>query len=313
VASRVARCFCFLIGLLFSTSTFADVYRWPKPAGFVTIHGKITQQDLAFFSSHSKEFESNQLYLHLDSSGGDVDAAMKIGRIIRSAWASTVIPANAHCYSSCALVFIAGVVRTNFGKLGLHRPYFASAPLSIEQVEKQLPAMRSAVKEYVQEMGVTGSFFERMFNTDPSEIDILEDSEKLVPQTDPTYDEIQASLWARHYGITTSEYRKRFSLKDSCGVKYPDCPEATMWGLPVATYRSRSAKAVAKCGNLWESERQVLLATPKRDRPSLPIWVQHETCVVNAMRALPSWETQPLASPPQAGLPQRLPSWIAPH
>jgi hypothetical protein len=157
--------------------------------------------------------------------------------------------------------------------------------------------MRSAVKEYVQEMGVTDSFFERMFNTDPSEIDILEDSEKIVPHTDPTYDEVQASGWARHYGITTSEYRKRLSLQESCGTpisaaergrpeQYRDCREATMWGLPTATYRSRSVKAEANC-NWSDSEKQLLDAIPTRDRISHPIFRRRDTCWVATMLALP--------------------------
>jgi hypothetical protein len=156
--------------------------------------------------------------------------------------------------------------------------------------------MRFAVKEYVEEMGITGGFFERMFNTGPSQMDILEDADKIVPDTDPTYDEIQTSLGARHYGITTSEYRKRLSLRESCyildssgditGLKYPECLESTLWGISPAAYRSRSAKAEASC-SYSESEKQLLGAIPTRDRISHPIVRRRDTCWVATMRALP--------------------------
>jgi hypothetical protein len=60
--------------------------------------------------------------------------------------------------------------------------------------------LRTVVKKYVEEMGITDTFFERMFNTDPSAIDIYrgEMSEKIVPVTDPVYDEIRTAERPEH-------------------------------------------------------------------------------------------------------------------
>ncbi len=68
-----------------------------------------------------------------DSLDGDVGAAMDIGRWAREqqAWVGVVN----YCYSNCALVFIGGVERPNFGEVGLHRPYLAGAPRSDAEVE----------------------------------------------------------------------------------------------------------------------------------------------------------------------------------
>jgi hypothetical protein len=326
VASRAVSRVCFLIGLLSCASASADVRRITADplnnAIRIVISGQITQQDLAFFSSHSKEFEFEPLKVFLNSSGGDVDAAMKVGRIIRSADGETRIRLKGRCYSGCALIFIAGVKRENFGELGLHRPYFASAPLSRQQIEKQLPVMRSAVKGYVEEMGVTDGFFERMFNKDPSGIDILrgpDESEKIVPETDPTYDEIETSRKAQQYGLTTSEYRKRDLLANSCytydrsGVMKINlatylCVNSSRWGLSVTDFQSRSAKAEARCIFPDAEKKRIDETIPKRDRYSDPIYLQYITCRLNTMRALPSWdETTP--SPPQGSPPKRLPSW----
>jgi hypothetical protein len=271
----------FLIGVMFLTSASADAYLSANQFGpnsiDIDVSGEITQRDLAFFRLQSKEFESKQLGVWLNSRGGDVAAAMEIGRIIRSVDGWTHIPSGDRCYSSCALIFIAGVVRTNVGELGLHRPYFASAPLSRDQIEKQMPIMRAAVRKYVEEMGITESFLERMFNTDPSDINVLrgEESERIVPRTDPTYDEIITASAAQQFGLTTSEYRRRESLAQSCftsqfKAKYPDCYDSTLWGLSPEVYRSRSAMVKTRCG-ISDSQMQVLHTTPRKDQRSLPL------------------------------------------
>ena len=189
MAKKAASPLVFLIGVVFWTSASADAYvNSNSPLRIsIEITGDITQRDVAFLTSQSKDFKFKQLRVWLNSPGGDVVAAMEIGRMIRSVDGVTDISLNKRCYGSCALIFIAGVKRFNYGELGLHRPYFASASLSREQIEKQAPIMRDAVKTYVEEMGITDSFFERMYNTDPSNIEVLrgDQSQKIVPFRDP--------------------------------------------------------------------------------------------------------------------------------
>jgi len=153
-----------------------------------------------------------------------------------------------------------------------------------------MPVMRSAVKKYVEEMGITDSFFERMFNTDPSAIAIYrgDESEKIVPFTDPTHDEIVTSQVAQQYGVTTLEYRRRKSLAESCSMndKFMDCYEPIMWGLSPDVYRSRSAMVKIRCdAGLSESEKEHFNATPRKDRILLPFAVRIYACRVNTMLA----------------------------
>ena len=294
MAKRAATVLGFVAGML-CTTAFADtdlVRSGPYAnTDAISITGEITERDAAYFASHSKEFSYKRPKIFLNSRGGDVDAAMKIGRIIRSADGETTI--DGLCYSSCALIFIAGVIRFNLGELGLHRPYLAAAPLGRAEIEKRLPIVRSTVKAYVQEMGITDTFFERMFNTDPSGMEIYRgsDLEKIVPATDPVYDEILTSHAAQQYGLTTAEYRKRLSLAGSClsitrelkvKSKYPDCHEATMWNLSPEVYRSRAAMVKTRC-NFSESDRQVLNATPTKDQHTLPFVVQYYACQLSTM------------------------------
>jgi hypothetical protein len=73
--------------------------------------------------------------------GGDVDAAMKIGQIIRENEWPVTVSGNSKCFSSCALIYIAGVSRMNVGVIGLHRPYFSSAPPNRQAIEREVPLM----------------------------------------------------------------------------------------------------------------------------------------------------------------------------
>jgi ATP-dependent protease ClpP protease subunit len=125
VAKRAASLLGFFIGVVFWTSASADAYLSKNQITDsdieIDITGEITQRDVAFFRSLSKEFEFKQPTVRLNSPGGDVAAAMEIGRIIRSVDGSTRIESedgrleDGRCYSSCALIFIAGVWRNNYG------------------------------------------------------------------------------------------------------------------------------------------------------------------------------------------------------
>jgi hypothetical protein len=92
----------------------------------VLISGTITEQDAKAIQALSAEMERNEyFYVNLDSTGGDVLAAMHIGRLIRKndgrtriGWPGrhvTTYKLDAKCYSSCALIFIVGTSRSITG------------------------------------------------------------------------------------------------------------------------------------------------------------------------------------------------------
>src|SRR5258707_874679 len=133
----------------------------------IEISNSITKKDADDIAQHVGDFEDG-IVVTLNSPGGDVDAAMQIGRIIRKYRAFVQVGVGSKCYSSCALIYIAGTTRLSYGKIGLHRPYFASAPQNPREIERQVPIMLQKLKSYVQEMGVTDNFYQEMVNTEPS-------------------------------------------------------------------------------------------------------------------------------------------------
>jgi hypothetical protein len=271
----------------------------------IYISGTITDSDAKEFQNVSQDFEYKEFSVLLDSNGGDVSAAMQIGRLIRKYEGSTFIlldapwittnarrPAYERCYSSCALIFIAGVHRVNDGELGLHRPFFASAPQSREILEKQVPLMLSLVKSYVAEMGITDNFYQQLVNTEPSKLVTYNESNyrTLVPEYDPTFAEIEIAREARKYGITTFEMRKRqadakMKRCDSSAAyqKSPDCEYSIYWGLSERVYHERNDKAQKEC---WFTNKQeysdnedaTLKRTPRKLRDNLPFVVRLESC-----------------------------------
>ena len=258
------------------------------------ISGTINERDAKALQELTADLEHDTFTVHLDSKGGDVLAAMQIGRLIRKYEGTTwiwhdlddgVLPLDAKCYSSCALIFIAGVTQLNAGQLGLHRPYLASAPQSRQAVEKQVPLMLSGIKQYITEMGITDSFYEQMVNTEPSQMVVYNSDNyvKLVPQDDPVHQEIEIAYQARHYGASTSEIRERLLDSEKCSsrkIDYLTCYDAALWGLSERVYRERyeNAKACRRADDF-----KLLLAMPKTVRRDNPLWVQWETCERNIM------------------------------
>ena len=255
----------------------------------VTISGEITERDAKTFASLSRDLEYKLAFIALDSVGGSFSSAMQIGRLIRKYEVTVTVNEHAKCYSSCVLIFIAGVYRQSLGQIGLHRPFFAAAPQSREAIENQVPLMLSALKRYVTEMGITDNFYQQMVNTEPSKVAIYNgrDIQNLVPEADPTFEEIQIAYQARRYGVTTSEMRLRHKDMDNCEkLVFPDnlnCMGAAAWGLSPRVYVERYKKVSRECWfaeNKMESEEDVaaLFAVPRKAREEHPITIRRETC-----------------------------------
>jgi hypothetical protein len=272
--------------------SFADVsVSGSKFSYNVTIENTITKNDALIMAQHERDFELG-LTVYLNSSGGDVDAAMQIGREIRRLDGTAWVVSYAKCYSSCALIYIAGVFRHSVGgEIGLHRPYFASRLQNRESIERSFPLMLQTVKTYVQEMGVSDNFYQEMVNTEPSSVRVFkgEDIKNLVPEHDPAYDEVLTSWNARRFGIDTTETRRRFKEKILCSSKKvdpgtavdSDACEAILWGLSKSVYKDHWKRA-AVC-NLSNEEVHTLNLIRQRERRDHPLWMKKESCIRDIM------------------------------
>jgi hypothetical protein len=249
---------------------------------FVDISGTITNLDPKAFENAIQDLENRRLYVRLDSVGGDVFAAIHIGRLIRKHDGVTIISVPSKCYSGCALLFIAGVIRHNLGELGLHRPYQITVLQNRQTNEKQLPRMLALMRQYVEEMGVTENFYDQMVNTEHSKTAIyrIDDYANLVPEMDPVFREAQVAYDARRYGMTTAQMRQKERDAEGCLVRAATevvvCREAIRWGLSEPVYRERSKKTGA-C-ELGHDDRRVLQALPPGRQRDHALVLRHEAC-----------------------------------
>ena len=258
------------------------VYDRTESSLFVDISGTITSLDSKTFESAIQDLGGRRLYARLDSAGGDVFAAMHIGRLIRKHDGVTVISVPSRCHSGCALIFIAGVMRHNVGELGLHRPYQVLVLQDRQTNEKQLPRMLVLIKQYVAEMGIAENFYDQMMNTGHTETAIyrMDSYTNLVPEVDPGFLEVQFTYGARRYGMTAEQMRQRERDAEVCLTRAVKeiafCQEAVKWGLSEEAYRERSAKIKA-CEPGYD-DRLTLQTLPPGRRRDHPLVLRQEAC-----------------------------------
>lgn len=192
--------------------------RAPSPASCleILIKGEIVTDDSAKFA---QLLRSNHPFVHsviLWSSGGSVEAAMEIGRMIRKDLLETTAPIDVkhipngagflsnpkfalylpselpdpsmqylcdgeacHCASACFLIWAAGVSRSGTA-LGLHRPSIRSTSFGDLPPQRASGLYRLILREidaYLAEMEIPRRYIEIMTDTSSNEIRWLYDDE----------------------------------------------------------------------------------------------------------------------------------------
>lgn len=148
-----------------------------------------------------------------NSRGGDIDAAMSIGRLLRSY--DSMVTLRGECNSSCAIIYMSGSMRGAIGgSIGLHRPYFVTPIGSSQLTAEDVSTMYDDVEQYFEEMNISNRVFEEMITTPPEEMrDIPATEVKYwIPDLDPVFSEIEVSNESRRYNISGAEFRQISSL-----------------------------------------------------------------------------------------------------
>ena len=152
-------------------------------------------------------------YFILDSAGGDVMEAMKIGNFIRETVSGTLVTKT--CVSACVFILVAGVSKTALpsSAIGLHRPYFKPetySSLSLNEAEDGYAKVRNATSKYLIDMEVPKAYIEKMFSIASDEVYFLSDAEKNRLLVSPS----AYSEWVRaKCGPPTAKEWELFKLK----------------------------------------------------------------------------------------------------
>lgn len=129
----------------------------PGAAALVQVTGAFRAGDDARFEAFLDALATPATGVSLHSPGGDVDAALAIGRAIRARGLSTLVAAGRACVSACPLAFAGGVERTASARawIGVHQIRFESAGLMTpNQAAYEIQLVQGEVTAFWDDMGV---------------------------------------------------------------------------------------------------------------------------------------------------------------
>jgi hypothetical protein len=117
--------------------------------------------------------------LNLNSDGGDVGAALHFAARIRgdkldNVW--FIISDHDHCYSSCVLLLASGFMRTVYGEVGIHRPYFTEQganDMGYDSLKQAYDATLVKVKEFFNSVNINEKLATDMWFVPSSKVKIL--------------------------------------------------------------------------------------------------------------------------------------------
>ncbi len=120
--------------------------------------------------------------LYLDSAGGDVAEALKIAERVAEAFVHTSVQRDGTCFSSCFLIWAAGVARRleEGGRLGVHRLAWTGRGVDVTTYEKRVGPATVAVDSFLTRQGIPRRLLDRMAETAPSDIYILTEQSLLA-------------------------------------------------------------------------------------------------------------------------------------
>jgi hypothetical protein len=194
----------------------------------IDLHGTITELMADEFvrvlhEIRARAGKENPFRIYLDSKGGDVYAAMKIGRAIRGDPNNAVgVLRPSECLSSCVFILAGGDQRLRWGTIGIHRPYLVTPTSDDAALKRWFEKLSIDAKTYLREMNVKEALFDDMVAIPPENVRIFNSEQEMdhygLLQLDPVTDEKITSLQMRNYGIATKSefYERKRKLNQEC-------------------------------------------------------------------------------------------------
>jgi ATP-dependent protease ClpP protease subunit len=175
------------------------------------IEGKIT--DLTVNAVKREFGKTPKIELvNLNSPGGDLDAGIALGRLLRENRATTQVWSLGQCASSCVFALAGGVTRGVVGKVGIHRPYLTNTSLTEDGVRKATTQMEEKIRTYFREMNIPQRLADDMMATPSDQIKWLTVQELVnygLFGPDPVIAEARILASAKKHGISRTEFQRR--------------------------------------------------------------------------------------------------------
>jgi hypothetical protein len=195
------------------------------------LNGPISKAQVDSLEKYLSSHNATRVWIiEVSSPGGDIDAAMRLGSIIRAQNASVSVSGNNLCASACVLVLAAGVMRSVWGEVAIHRPYRAEGQaLGMEQAQRGYEARNARIAAYLRRMNVPASLLDAMLAVPSHEARVLSRDELHVfglSGIDPVYEEETDARRAKRLGVSMPEYLSLKAAYEDCRARYRWSPES---------------------------------------------------------------------------------------
>lgn len=179
--------------------------------------------------ANAQHWDFDPPYVYLDTPGGDVSAAMAIGRLLRKERGGVQVDRESVCYSSCVMILAGAITRNMQGRVGIHRFYYEvpKDEISPDKFREQFQNMLRELRTYFREMNVNEQLADAMLRTEPEHIRVLNAAELAaygLTSVDPVAREIKELKAAQKLGLTRQEYNRRKALAETrCANEATTC------------------------------------------------------------------------------------------
>jgi hypothetical protein len=144
----------------------------------------------------------------LAGNGGDYEASIKLGRMLRELGAYTMVSKSDQCMSACVFAFMGGERRAVEGRLGVHRPYFPIAQ-DFPDRQQRFRNLQKSLRAYIEEMDFPDSFYEAIMAVPPEAMHTVTPAELkrfYLVGISPSSEDLADAAGARRLGLTMHEY-----------------------------------------------------------------------------------------------------------
>jgi hypothetical protein len=167
--------------------------------------------------------------IRINSDGGNLEAAMSIGRLLRKAGKSVSVEAGDRCASACVFILAGAVNRIVGGDVIIHRPYLTEDLPGSSGYDENYKHAAEIIRGYLAEMNIPPTLGERILAIPPDEsqtLTAMELDRYMLNGKDPADEQEEAAAEAHKFGISLVEQRRRQALqKTVCGWGWSADPD----------------------------------------------------------------------------------------
>lgn len=230
----------------------------------IQVYGTIKQTDPAELEKLFRTIRN--FAVSLNSIGGDVGAALAVGRMLRKEDKSAIVGPDNVCISACVLLLAGATHRAIMGgKVGIHRPFVGQdSATTPEQQKTQYEGIEKTVRGYLREMNIDTRLYDDMFRISPANVKYLTPSELRaygLEGSDPYMEQAYYARRAKDLGISTQELLRRQSdATVKCKQRKTDfgkCYLAIEIGISDKEYARRERIAQTTCAKEASRPEQV--------------------------------------------------------